>query len=149
MNKKYLLLASQNSTLNKKELEAQALPYTFTSNGHRIRNYRIYGAEDGVGDLDNDTGKYVIPVTIGETYTNIYLPYPLYQIDGSADYIDFRNQKQYLKNRFIELSSSHSLNSSTVEAVEDDILMYKYTIAIPFDTLIPSVFVFAILEICR
>jgi hypothetical protein len=106
MNKKYLLLASQNSTLNKKELEAQALPYTFTSNGHRVRNYRIYGAEDGVGDLDNDTGKYVIPVTIGETYTNIYLPYPLYQIDGSADYIDFRNQKQYLKNRFIELSSS-------------------------------------------
>ena len=42
MNKKYLLLA-KNSQDNKKEIENENLPVTFSGNGHRLRNYRIYG----------------------------------------------------------------------------------------------------------
>ena len=73
------------------ETESQTLPFTFKSNGRRLKNYRIYGASGGVGDLDSDTGKYIIPVTINGTATNISLDSPL----GLDDYIDFREQKRY------------------------------------------------------
>ncbi len=59
----YLLLA-RNSQENKKELESETFPYSFLSNGHRLRNYRIYGTDGGVGDYDSETGKYLIPVII-------------------------------------------------------------------------------------
>ena len=60
---------SANSHENKTALESESLPYLFKSNGHRLRNYRIYGAEGGVGDEitdenDDNYGKYVIPVVI-------------------------------------------------------------------------------------
>ena len=85
----YLLLAQNSGTTS--ETESQTLPFTFKSNGRRLKNYRIYGASGGVGDLDSDTGKYIIPVTINGTATNISLDSPL----GLDDYIDFREQKRY------------------------------------------------------
>lgn len=59
---KYILLrASSTDTV---ELESETLPYLFKSNGHRLRNYRIYGNTGGVGDLDTGTEKYIIPVVL-------------------------------------------------------------------------------------
>lgn len=69
MNKKYLLLA-KNSQDNKKEIENVELPVTFSGNGHRLRNYRIYGNTvngESVGDLVTEgehTGEYSVSVTI-------------------------------------------------------------------------------------
>ena len=106
MNKKYLLLA-KNSQDNKKEIENVELPVTFSGNGHRLRNYRIYGNTvngESVGDIVTEgehSGEYLLPVTVqGEPYhepitTNIYLPEPLRKIGDEAEYIDFREQKQY------------------------------------------------------
>lgn len=39
-------------------------PLIFKSDGSALKNYRIDGAAGGVGDLDSETGKYLIPVTI-------------------------------------------------------------------------------------
>lgn len=60
---KYLLLNSATPT-DTAELESETLPYLFKSNGHRLRNYRIYGNTGGVGDLDTETEKYIIPVVM-------------------------------------------------------------------------------------
>lgn len=52
---------------NTAELEAETLPYIFKSDSHRLRNYRIYGAEGGVGDSVSSgehSGEYLVPVTI-------------------------------------------------------------------------------------
>ena len=59
---KYILLRA--SSTDTAELESETLPYLFKSNGHRLRNYRIYGAEGGVGDYDSESDKYIIPVII-------------------------------------------------------------------------------------
>ena len=55
---KYIIM-SGGSGQNRAELESQTLPYTFTSNGHRVRNYRIYGDSDGVGDLQQSDRQYI------------------------------------------------------------------------------------------
>ena len=39
-------------------------PLVFRSNGEALKNYRFYGAAGGVGDYDEESGKYVIPVTV-------------------------------------------------------------------------------------
>ena len=63
---KYILLRA--SSTDTAELESETLPYAFKSNGHRLRNYRIYGNTGGVGDFDSETDKYIIPVTMyGQT----------------------------------------------------------------------------------
>ena len=85
----YLLLA-QNAGQSS-DIETQTLPFTFKSNGRSLKNYQIYGNTGGVGDLGSDTNKYVIPVTINGTATNISLDSPL----GDGDYIDFHDQKRY------------------------------------------------------
>lgn len=85
----YLLLAQNSGTTS--ETETQTLPFTFKSNGRRLKNYRIYGNTGGVGDLDSTTNKYIIPVTINGTATNISLDSAL----GLDDYIDFREQKRF------------------------------------------------------
>lgn len=59
---KYILLRA--SSTDTAELESETLPYLFKSNGHRLRNYRIYGNTGGVGDLDTETEKYIIPVVM-------------------------------------------------------------------------------------
>ena len=64
---KYILLRGTSQT-DTAELESETLPYAFKSNGHRLRNYRIYGNTGGVGDFDSETDKYIIPVTMyGQT----------------------------------------------------------------------------------
>lgn len=64
---KYILLRGTSQT-DTAELESETLPYAFKSNGGRLRNYRIYGAEGGVGDIDAESGKYIIPVIVyGQT----------------------------------------------------------------------------------
>ena len=87
----YLLLAQNSGTTS--ETETQTLPFTFKSNGRRLKNYYIYGNTGGVGDLDSTTGKYIIPVTIDDSTTNISLPAPLVKINADADYIEYRTQK--------------------------------------------------------
>ena len=59
---KYILLRA--SSTDTAELESETLPYLFKSNGHRLRNYRIYGNTGGVGDSDTETEKYIIPVVM-------------------------------------------------------------------------------------
>lgn len=76
---------------NTAELESETLPYLFKSNGHRLRNYRIYGNTGGAGDLDSTTNKYIIPVVMNGTAVNISLDSPL----ANGDYIDFLEQKRF------------------------------------------------------
>lgn len=87
---KYLLLRGVNPA-SQSELEAENFPYTFTNNGHRLKNYRIYGANGGVGDLDSTTNKYIISLAINGQEVNIYLDNPL----SDGDYIDFYEQKRF------------------------------------------------------
>ena len=47
---KYILLNGNSQTYS--ELEPDTFPFIFKADGKRLRNYRIYGAEGGVGDLD-------------------------------------------------------------------------------------------------
>ena len=89
----YLLLAQNANTAS--DIETQTLPFTFKSNGRRLKNYQIYGNTD----LDSNTNKYIIPVTINGTATNISLDSPL----GDGDYIDFHDQKRYNSDNTSEL----------------------------------------------
>ena len=59
---KYILLDGSSQTYS--ELEPDTFPFIFKADGKRLKNYRIYGAEGGVGDLDSNSEKYVIPVKI-------------------------------------------------------------------------------------
>lgn len=64
---KYILLDGSSQTYS--ELEPDTFPFIFKADGKRLKNYRIYGAEGGVGDLitdenDGHYGKYVIPIKI-------------------------------------------------------------------------------------
>lgn len=64
---KYILLNGSSQTYS--ELEPDTFPFVFKGDGKRLRNYRIYGAEGGVGDLitdenDDHYGKYFIPIKI-------------------------------------------------------------------------------------
>ena len=93
----YLLLAQNANTAS--DIETQTLPFTFKSNGRRLKNYQIYGNTGGVGDLDSNTNKYIIPVTINGTATNISLDSPL----GDGDYIDFHDQKRYNSDNTSEM----------------------------------------------
>ena len=65
-------------------------------------------AIQSVGDYDETTGKYKIPVKVtngaGEsTTTNIYLDEPLRKVGEYADYIDYENSKviRYIYNEYI------------------------------------------------
>lgn len=114
------ILLSGGSRQNRVELESQTLPYTFTSNGHRVRNYRIYGDSDGVGDLDNTTNKYIIPVRINGQTVSISLDEPL----GKDDYIDFHEQKRFHSDSTsedISLPAIPTLNGINVIDVETSV----------------------------
>lgn len=112
---KYLLLGGGNPA-SRAELETETLPFTFTSNSHKLRSYRIYGNSqqiDGtlvsVGDLvTNDESeyfdKYAVSVELNGDTTDIYLDEPLYKTDD-ADYIDFKEQKIIKNNNYLALSS--------------------------------------------
>ena len=68
------ILLSGGSKQNRAEIENENLPVTFSGNGHRLRNYRIYGNTGGVGDLQAN-GKYLVPVTVsGKNLVPTILP---------------------------------------------------------------------------
>ena len=98
---RYLLFNGKANSAKRSELETQTFPYTFTSDGYRLKNYRIYGTSDGVGDLDSTTNKYIIPVVINGTAVNISLDSPL----GDGDYIDFLEQKRFNSDDSSEIVS--------------------------------------------
>lgn len=90
-----------------------ALPLTLEGcvDGDCITDYKIYGqsAQEGtptpdnpievksVGEYDETTNKYKIPITVSGygkyITTNIYLDEPLRKVGDYADYIDFENSK--------------------------------------------------------
>lgn len=76
------------------ELEIDVLPFLFKGNGNPLKNYRICGASNGVGNLDSNTNKYIIPIMINGATINISLDTPL----GDGDYIDFIEQKRFNAN---------------------------------------------------
>ena len=96
-----------------KKLIASGIPplTLLKSKQDNLLDYKIYGdsVQDGtptpeapieiesVGDYDETTGKYRIPVKSSdgkeEVITNIYLDEPLRKIGDYADYIDFENKK--------------------------------------------------------
>ena len=80
--------------------------------GEDVIDYQIYGESvqeatpsltipvevECVGDYDEASGKYIIPITVKSDNqepitTNIYLDKPLCKIGSYADYIDFENKK--------------------------------------------------------
>ena len=48
---------------------------------------------ESVGEYDETTGKYKIPVKSNEVITNIYLDEPLRKVGEYADYVDYKNKK--------------------------------------------------------
>ena len=73
-------------------------PLVFRSNGEALKNYRFYGAAWGVGDYDEESGKYVIPVTIagknkfdGTLFSGYYTDSTMTSIGGaSGNYKSFK-----------------------------------------------------------
>lgn len=66
-------------------------PLVFRSNGEALKNYRFYGAAWGVGDYDEESGKYVIPVTIagknkfdGTLFSGYYTDSTMTSIGGAT-----------------------------------------------------------------
>ena len=66
-------------------------PLTFKSDGAELKSYRIYGAAWGVGDYDENSGKYVIPVTIagknkfdGTLFSGYYTDSTMTSIGGAT-----------------------------------------------------------------
>lgn len=62
-------IVCETESTNVTELSSDTLPFMFVSNGKKLQNYRIYGNENGVGDLQSNN-KYAIPITISGK--NIY-----------------------------------------------------------------------------
>ena len=127
----YLLLAQNANTAS--DIETQTLPFTFKSNGRRLKNYQIYGNTGGVGDLDSNTNKYIIPVTINGTATNISLDSPL----GDGDYIDFHDQKRYNSDNTSEmvlLPAITTVNGINILDVDTTVTPSKISIQGDIDT---------------
>ena len=98
---KYLLFSGGGNSASREELETQNFPYAFTSDSHKLRNYRIYGTSEGVGDWDGMTNQYIIPVAVNGTAVNIFLDSPL----SNGDYIDFHEQKRFNSDDSSEIIS--------------------------------------------
>ena len=76
-------------------------PLVFRSNGEALKNYRFYGAAGGVGDYDEESGKYVIPVTIagknkfdGTLFSGYYTDSTMTSIGGVSG--NYKSCKVYL-----------------------------------------------------
>lgn len=127
----YLLLAQNANTAS--DIETQTLPFTFKGNGRRLKNYQIYGNTGGVGDLDSDTNKYIIPVTINGTATNISLDSPL----GDGDYIDFHDQKRYNSDNtsaVVSLPAITTVNGINILDIDTTVTPLKIGIQGDIDT---------------
>ena len=76
-------------------------PLTFKSDGAELKSYRIYGAAGGVGDYDENSGKYVILVTIagknkfdGTLFSGYYTDSTMTSIGGVSG--NYKSCKVYL-----------------------------------------------------
>lgn len=76
-------------------------PLIFKSDGSALKNYRFYGAAGGVGDYDENSGKYVIPVTIagknkfdGTLFNGYYTDSTMTSIGGVSG--NYKSCKVYL-----------------------------------------------------
>lgn len=100
-----------------------ALPLTLEGcvDNKSIIDYKIYGRSvqngtpspdnyvevESVGDYDEETGKYKIPIYANEQLvTNILLDKPLYKVGSYADYIDFKNKEVVRKVGIEEFTST-------------------------------------------
>lgn len=96
-----------------------------------IVDYKLYGKSvqngtptpdtpievESVGEYDETTGKYKIPVTVSDgtrnITTNIYLDEPLRKIGDYADYIDFENGKVVRNVRRLNVTSELTFTFGT------------------------------------
>lgn len=109
-----------------------ALTYPLTISGGRngnVKNYRLHGNStqsgtptykapkiiQSVGDYDEASGKYIIPVKVNNLITYIYLNEPLRKVGEYADYIDYENQTvvRKIKSEFITTVDSKSSTERT------------------------------------
>ena len=89
--------------------------------GKSIIDYKIYGNSvqngtpsptnyvevESVGDYDEETGKYKVPIfSDGQLVTSVLLNEPLYKVGSYADYIDFENKKVIRKVGIEEFTST-------------------------------------------
>jgi len=89
-------------------------PLTFTADGSALKNYRFYGAVGGVGDYDENSGKYVIPVTIagknkfdGTLFSGYYTDSTMTSIGGVSG--NYKSCKVYLSAGTYTFSCSVSV----------------------------------------
>lgn len=89
-------------------------PLTFTADGSALKNYRFYGAAGGVGDYDENSGKYVIPVTIsgknkfdGTLFSGYYTDSTMTSIGGVSG--NYKSCKVYLSAGTYTFSCSVSV----------------------------------------
>lgn len=131
----YLLLAQNSQTSS--DIETQTLPFTFKSNGRRLKNYRIYGNtvnEESVGDLVTEgehSGEYLVPVTVTNGVdtqtTNLYLPEQIKMVGDKAEYVDYKEQKQHRvrKNLLQNMATSQTINGVTFTVNDDGSVSYE------------------------
>jgi hypothetical protein len=89
-------------------------PLMFKSDGAELKSYRIYGATGGVGDYDENSGKYVIPVTIagknefdGTLFSGYYTDSTMTSIGGVSG--NYKSCKVYLSAGTYTFSCSVSV----------------------------------------
>ena len=89
-------------------------PLTFTADGSALKNYRFYGATGGVGDYDENSGKYVIPVTVsgknkfdGTLFSGYYTDSTMTSIGGVSG--NYKSCKVYLSAGTYTFSSNISV----------------------------------------
>lgn len=90
---------------------------TFESTGKPLVTYRVYGSAAGVGDLNEETGKYEIEITCNEAYYTIILDNPL----TKGQFIDYKTQKIYPKGTDIELPEIDTIEgTNTLTAITEN-----------------------------
>ena len=97
------------------EFELEGVPpLIFRSDGSALKNYRFYGATGGIGDYDEESGKYVIPVTIagknkfdGTLFSGYYTDSTMTSIGGVSG--NYKSCKVYLSAGTYTFSCSVSV----------------------------------------
>ena len=98
--------------------------YTNEGSGTFLKGNAIPSPEEpveleSVGEYDETTGKYVIPIKANDTITNIYLNEPLRKMEDIADYVDYKNQKVYrlIDKKTFDGTENWELHTTTKEDV--------------------------------
>lgn len=109
-----------------------ALTYPLTISGGRngnVKNYRLHGNStqsgtptykapkviQSVGDYDEASGKYIIPVKVNDSITYIYLNEPLRKVGEYEDVLDFANRRvvRNIASQYITTVDSKSITERT------------------------------------